>query len=592
MTDTADGQQPAEHPESTPNGEATPQSASAEPASTSEHGGDDRPGQDAAASSDVDSTARIPGADRTTEVLGTAPLAPRPTAGAYFPPPTTMPNPGSSGGQYPQQPYGAAQQAAPYQGGFSRQQPNPYGAHQPPQGQGQPHQGQPHQGQPHQGQPGHGPQQPGQQASYGSSPYGQQPGQAVGAPPAPRAKKTNRPLAGMVAMLAVGALIGGASGAGATLWVTNATKSSVSSNEAGSKAFAINDDADVSLTTAIAATAGPSVVTLSVQGGQSAGTGSGIVLSKDGYVLTNTHVVTLDGQVADPTIRVTDANGKLYNAKIVGTDPVYDLAVIKLEDASGLSPMEFANSDKLNVGETAVAIGAPLGLAGTVTDGIVSALNRSITVASSAVPESGSGDDGGSDGDSNGDQQSPWNFDVPGQTTPTPATSSISIAVIQTDAAINPGNSGGALVDGTGKLIGVNVAIASAGSTDSSSQSGSIGVGFAIPANIAKRVSDEIIKTGKATHGLLGATVKDASSDAKSTVAGALIDKVTDNGAAQAAGLKGGDIVTEFNGVPITGANDLTAQVRALAGGATAKVTFTRGNDSQTADVTLGELAL
>ena len=452
MTDTADGQQPAEHPQSTPNGETAPQSAPAEQA-----GGTVPPAGEARPS----------------------------TSGAYFPPPTAMPPAAPPTGQPTQQPYGAAPQGSPYQqapqhpsAAFSRQQqPNPYAAYQQPTGQ----------------QPTVQPQ-PGQQhGPYGASPYAQQPtGQHPGVPtpPAARTKKTNRPLAGMVAMLAVGALIGGASGAGATLWVTNATKSSVSSNEAGSKAFTINDDADVSLTTAIAATAGPSVVTLSVQGGQSAGTGSGIILSKDGYVLTNTHVVTLDGQVADPTIRVTDANGKLYNAKIVGTDPIYDLAVI------------------------------------------------------------------------------------------------------QTDAAINPGNSGGALVDGTGKLIGVNVAIASAGSTDSSSQSGSIGVGFAIPANIAKRVSDEIIKTGKATHGLLGATVKDASSDAKSTVAGALIDKVTDNGAAQAAGLKSGDIVTKFNGVPVTGANDLTAQVRALAAGATAKLTFTRGNDSQTADVTLGELAL
>lgn len=567
MTDTADGQQPADHSESTPTEETMPQAAPVEPTSASE--------PTVAPPQQQQPTTEIPGPDRTTEVLGTAPLAGQPRAGAYFPPPTSMPNPTPLAGQHPGQGYGAPQPGAPFQqpgAAFARQQaPGPYGAsYQQPQ------------------------HQPGQQhAPYATNPYAQQhagqPQQPVSATPRP--KKTNRPLAGMIAMLAVGALIGGASGAGATLWVTNATKSSVSS-EAGSKAFTINDDADVSLTTAIAATAGPSVVTLAVQGGDSAGTGSGIVLSKDGYVLTNTHVVTLDGQVADPTIRVTDANGKLYNAKLVGTDPIYDLAVIKLEDASGLTPMEFADSDKLNVGETAVAIGAPLGLAGTVTDGIVSALNRSITVASSAVPDSSSEDDGGSDSGSEGDNQSPWNFDVPGQTTPTQSTSSISIAVIQTDAAINPGNSGGALVDGTGKLIGVNVAIASAGSTDSSSQSGSIGVGFAIPANIAKRVSDEIIKTGKATHGLLGATVKDAASDAKSTVAGALIDKVTDNGAAQGAGLKAGDIVTEFNGVPITGANDLTAQVRALAAGATAKLTFTRGNDSQTAEVTLGELAL
>ncbi|MGK9146607.1 trypsin-like peptidase domain-containing protein [Plantibacter flavus] len=581
MTDTADGQQPADHSESTPTEETNQQAIPAEQASASEPSAAPAPHDGAQPPAAPEHpTTEVPGADRTTEVLGQAPLAERPIHGAYFPPPTVMPAPTPLAGQQPQQPYGASQQGSPYQqhgqqqpgAAFARPQThNPYGAYQ------------------------QAPQQSGQ-APYGATPYGQQhPGQThagqapqqLGVPASPKPKKTNRPLAGMVAMLAVGALIGGASGAGATLWVTNATKSSVASSEAGSKAYTINDADNVNLTTAIAATAGPSVVTLSVAGGTSGGTGSGIVLSKDGYVLTNTHVVTLDGQVADPTIRVTDSNGKLYNAKIVGTDPVYDLAVVKLEDASGLTPMEFANSDKLNVGETAVAIGAPLGLAGTVTDGIVSALNRSITVASSAVPDSSSQDDS----DSNGNQ-SPWNFDVPGQTTPTQATSSISIAVIQTDAAINPGNSGGALVDDTGKLIGVNVAIASAGSADSSSQSGSIGVGFAIPANIAKRVSDEIIKTGKATHGLLGATVKDASSDAKSTVAGALIDQVTDNGAAQAAGLKAGDIVTEFNGVPISGANDLTAQVRALAAGATAKFTFTRGNDSQSAEVTLGELAL
>ncbi len=138
--------------------------------------------------------------------------------------------------------------------------------------------------------------------------------------------------------------------------------------------------------TAIAAKASPSVVTISVIGIAAGGTGSGIVLSSDGYVLTNTHVVTLDGASADGDIEVTTYDGRLYKAKIVGVDPIVDLAVIKLEDASGLQPIEFADSGDLNVGDQAVAIGAPLGLSNSVSDGIVSALNRSIQIASSAVP--------------------------------------------------------------------------------------------------------------------------------------------------------------------------------------------------------------
>ncbi|MFZ4894153.1 trypsin-like peptidase domain-containing protein [Plantibacter sp. Mn2098] len=500
--------------------------------------------------------------------------APAQDAPRFYPP--SQPGAQQPGVQHPGAQQAGAQQHGAYQPGQYAQQP---GVQKP---QHTPNYAGAQQGVPSAFGTTHQAQQP------GANPYAQQPSQT---PPGPAKSKSNRGLAGMVAMLAVGALIGGASGAGATLWVTNANKSNVS-DSSGSKSFTINDSNNVNLTTAIAATAGPSVVTIAVQSGQSAGTGSGIVLSDDGYILTNTHVVTLDGQIANPTIQVTDASGNIYQAKIVGTDPIYDLAVIKLQDASGLTPMEFANSDKLNVGDTAVAIGAPLGLSGTVTDGIVSALNRSITVASSAVPDTKSqdGQSGGSDGQNPFDL---WNFDVPGQQQQpqTQNNGSISIAVIQTDAAINPGNSGGALLDDKGKLIGVNVAIASAGSSSNgSSQGGSIGVGFAIPSNIAKRVADEIIKDGKATHGLLGATVKDSSSDPSSKVAGALIDKPTANGAAEAAGLQSGDIVTDFNGVPIHGANDLTAQVRALAGGATAKVTFVRGGETKTVDVTLGTL--
>ncbi|MBG6240085.1 putative serine protease PepD [Mycetocola sp. CAN_C7] len=406
--------------------------------------------------------------------------------------------------------------------------------------------------------------------------------------PAPKTTKRRSSVGLLVAGLAIGALVGGATGAGTAALLMENQGSTVSSGATGSQNVTINDTSDVTRATAIAATASPSVVTLAVQSTDSGGSGSGIVLSEDGYVLTNNHVVTLDGKLADPQIQVTDNDGKLYTATIVGTDPVYDLAVIKLEDASGMTPMEFADSDDLNVGDAAVAIGAPLGLAGTVTDGIVSALNRSITVASSAVPEDSTEDDG---------TDSPydvWGFNIPGQEPDAqPQTQSvISLSVIQTDASINPGNSGGALVDSDGKLIGVNVAIASAGSTETSSQSGSIGVGFAITANIAKRVSDEIIANGEASHGLLGASVGDAASSADSPVVGALISDVSSGGAAAEAGLAAGDIVTNLDGKPITNATDLTAQVRALAADATAEVTYVRDGKTKTVEVTLGELVL
>jgi putative serine protease PepD len=161
--------------------------------------------------------------------------------------------------------------------------------------------------------------------------------------------------------------------------------------------------------------------------------------------------------------------------------------------------------------------------------------------------------------------------------------------VIQTDAAINPGNSGGALLDGDGKLIGVNVAIANAGGT--SSTAGSIGVGFAIPSNLAKRVGQEIIQNGKASHGLLGASVRDvAAGDSSTPVGGAFIAEVQSGGAAAAAGLKQGDIVTAFGGIPIGKASDLTAQVRALAGGSDVELTVLRGGQKQQVEVELGTL--
>ena len=402
-------------------------------------------------------------------------------------------------------------------------------------------------------------------------------------------KRSNK--VGIIAALAVGALVGGVSGAGVAAWAVSANQgnnfSSATSNSTPQN-ITVNDTSSVNNVTAVAAKAAPSVVTISVTGKSASGTGSGVVLTKDGYILTNTHVITLDGETADPAVQVTTTDGHLYAASVIGTDPIADLAVIKLKDASGLVPAEFGDSSKLNVGETAIAIGAPLGLNNTVTDGIVSALNRSISIASSAAPKTGD-----SSTPKSGSPFDFWQFDngqggTQGQSTTAPA--SISLPVIQTDAAINPGNSGGALLNSDGKVIGINVAIASAGQTSASSQSGSIGVGFAIPANLAQRVANEIIKNGKATHGLLGASVQDVSASSGSTVVGASIKDISPGGAAEKAGLKSGDVVTVFNGAPITSSTDLTAQVRFLAAGSTTSLTYVRGGNPSTVDATLGTL--
>lgn len=394
-----------------------------------------------------------------------------------------------------------------------------------------------------------------------------------------------------VALLAVGALVGGVSGAGVSMWAVSANQSTSAAPAVTPANVTINDAENATVITAVALNASDSVVTISAATETGGGTGSGVVLSDDGYVLTNTHVVTLDGASGTAQISVQANNGRLYTAQVVGTDPISDLAVIKLDGAEDLKPITFADSSNLNVGDTAIAIGAPLGLAGTVTNGIVSALNRSITIASSAVPEETT-----EEAPVPEDSTSPfdfWQFDVPGQeeSQATASSATISIPVIQTDAAINPGNSGGALLDSAGELIGINVAIATASGSESAS--GSIGVGFAIPSNLAERVANEIIENGEATHGLLGASISDvtaATAVSEASTVGARVEEITAGGAAEQAGIEVGDVITGFNGLPITGATDLTAQVRALAAGADADATIVRDGKTITVDVTLGAL--
>ena len=420
-------------------------------------------------------------------------------------------------------------------------------------------------------------------------------GPAAASVPPPAAPRPDRPRRfGPVAVgaaLAVGALLGGAAGAGVSVVAlgNGALVQQAGQPQTGAvspQTITINDTDDVDVVSAVAAKAMPSVVTISVRSDTAGGTGSGVVIDDQGHIVTNTHVVTLDGAAADATITVTTSDGRVLPATVVGTDPIMDLAVIAVDPAAALPPIEFADSADLNVGDRTVAIGAPLGLSGTVTSGIVSALNRSITVASSAVPEEQSST---TPEHQSTDPFGPFTFDIPGQTAQPSATSTIQLAVIQTDTAINPGNSGGALLDDTGRLMGINVAIASSGS----SASGDIGIGFAIPSNVVRRVADELIATGAATHGLLGASVADATADPAQVdagIVGASIVELVSGGAAEKAGLQVGDIIVGLDGIPVTGKNDLTAQVRTHAAGAPATVAYIRDGQSGTAEVTLGAL--
>ncbi len=393
-----------------------------------------------------------------------------------------------------------------------------------------------------------------------------------------------------IAALVIGAIVGGAAGGGVVWGVTSATSNTQASSTVSTTGtttnLVVNNTDSVNAITGAVAVAQPSVVTIESSSGSSSNnsssgsaTGSGVILTSDGYIVTNNHVVTIDGETSTPSLKVILSDGTVYSAEVVGLDATYDLAVIKI-DASGLTAATFADSSSLNVGDTSIAIGAPLGLSNTVTDGIVSTLNRGITVQSS---EASTGDDLDSGSGNDGDV---WGFDF-GQNSPqsSSAASYIYLSVVQTDAAINPGNSGGALVNTKGEVIGINVAIASAGSSSSSSSSGSIGVGFAIQSNVAKRITDEIIATGKATHGFFGASVQDSSSTGSLGVA---LADVTSGQAAAAAGLKKGDVITSFNGVRVTDSTELTALVRSLAPGTEVEVAYTRDGSSQKTSVTLG----
>jgi putative serine protease PepD len=304
----------------------------------------------------------------------------------------------------------------------------------------------------------------------------------------------------------------------------------------------------------VAAKVVPSVVKLETNVGTHSEEGSGIILTADGLVLTNNHVVAMPpvgpgGQGAGATTTATFSDGRTAAFSVVGTDPTSDIAVIRVTGVSGLTPIAFGSSANLRVGQSVLAVGSPLGLEGTVTTGIISALDRPVSTV---------GDAGNQD---------------------------TVLDAIQTDAAINPGNSGGALVDMSGALIGMNSAIATVGGDSSpESQNGSIGLGFAIPADQAKRIADQLIATGKASHASLGVHV---SSDP--TVHGAKIVDVAAGGPAASAGLPSGALVTKLDDRTIGSADALVAAVRSKAPGDKVTLTYTDpGGGQKTTQITLG----
>ncbi|MFH9853003.1 trypsin-like peptidase domain-containing protein [Streptomyces althioticus] len=316
-------------------------------------------------------------------------------------------------------------------------------------------------------------------------------------------------------------------------------------------------DRDPDSVAGIAAQALPSVVTLHVSGGGKAGTGTGFVLDDRGHILTNDHVVEPAGKNGD--ITVTFHSGDTAEATVVGRDSGYDLAVVRVKGVRGLTPLPLGNSDNVQVGDPVVAIGAPFDLAGTVTSGIISARERPITA-------------GGEDGDG----------------------SDVSyVDALQTDAPINPGNSGGPLLDGKGRVVGINSAIRSAdgGLDPEGGQSGSIGLGFAIPINQGKRVAEELIEHGKATHPVIGITLDMAYSGDGARVAAEGGDggpPVSTGGPGAKAGIRPGDVITEVDGRPVRSGEELIVKTRAHRPGDRLELTLERNGEERTVSLVLG----
>ena len=499
--------------------------------------------------------------NNATQDAPTEQYRPAPEYGAYGPVPT--PPAGDASGQTAQQPqYGAQQQGQPQDN-----RPSFFGAFGNPYTTGnQRNNGNPF-GNPFGGSSAqNGAQQNNQQPQYGANmppagpgnrnPFGA-PGQGFPNQPnqTPVVTKQKSGMTSHVVTAVVAALVSGALclGVGFTAitngWVhvpTSSSLSDVKSNTSGSGSAKAKSGTAVDWT-AVAKEVSDSVVAIDVATSDGEAKGSGVVISDKGYIATNNHVISGAQQ-----IQVTLASGAVYSAKVVGTDTTTDLAVIKLDNPpSDLKVAEFADSDNLAVGEAVMAIGNPLGYDDTATTGIVSALNRPVTVT---------------DDDNN----------------------AIVTNAVQIDAAINPGNSGGPTFNAAGQVIGINSSIASTAS--SSGTAGSIGIGFAIPSNLVKRVANEIIDNGSVKHVALGITIKSSSVEADGVTRGcAQVQAVTDGGPASKAGVKAGDSIVAFNGKAVNNNYSLLGYVRASAMGDKVKLTVVRGGNTMDLEVTLDQ---
>jgi putative serine protease PepD len=377
------------------------------------------------------------------------------------------------------------------------------------------------------------------------------------APTSPARPRRGRRVAFAGSVVAASLLVGGGAGVGGaaayTAWHDDdsAASSGTASPTTSPVVNTPSTPAAQGSVQAVAAKVLPSVVKIDVSGPQGAGSGSGIILSSDGQILTNNHVVELAGNGG--ALRVTFNDGSHADAKVLGTDPLTDTALIQAANVSGLSPATIGKSGDLAVGQSVVAIGSPLGLDATVTSGIVSALNRPVDV--------------GSDGQ--------------GNSTVYPA--------IQTDAAINPGNSGGALVDLNGNVVGINASIATAGESLGGGQSGNIGVGFAIPMDEVMPIVDEMAKGETPTHARLGVSVSATgqSQDGLQSDEGASIEKVNAGSTADDAGIAAGDVITKVDDHLITDADSLIATIRSYRPGDKVTVTYAHDGQTKTAELTL-----
>ena len=488
---------------------------------------------------------------------------PAPEFGAYGPTPTQPEQSASNTAQQGAQPT----QQFPYGQAFSQQpqgQRNPYFTNNQQQGNSNPFNPQPQQPQ-NNGNPFATPngQRQGGLFGFGSgagTPNGQNPQgpQGPAQPNRPGLSKTaNAIVVAVVAALVAAALCLGLGYAAITNgWVTVPTSSSLSnvtSNKSGSGSATAKTGEAPDWQTVASGVSG-SVVSIQTTMANGTAKGSGAIIDTEGHIITNNHVISGAQQ-----IQVTLANGNIYSAQLVGTDTTTDLAVIKLDNPpSGLKAVEFADSDKLAVGENVMAIGNPLGYDDTATTGIVSALNRPVTVT-----------------DDNNNE--------------------IVTNAVQIDAAINPGNSGGPTFNAAGQVIGINSSIAS--TATSSDSAGSIGIGFAIPSNLVKRVADEIIKDGKVKHVALGVVIKSDTVEADGvTRGGATITKssatgsaVVSGGPADKAGLKEGDTIVAFNGNAVNNNYSLLGYVRAAALGDKVTLTIVRDGKTMNVDVTLDQ---